>query len=231
MTQPDTHDHPGGAAQPTVSEFPDNAAALSLAVYNVGDRSMSDDDEMQAIGMDLDEAKLHVSEQDADAFHQSRSLYVSYDTCHGNRGGGDEMSKDQDEATDRVDDGFFDSVMATDTCHGIRGGGGQMTKHQAAAPARDDDGFFDSVMATGSLRKLTKPKNAPIRTRTKRPLQGTLFIIGDYEDGADHKRQAAPRTNTSGPTRWRKGLVARCSEARQQAITREAEATAVVEQA
>ena len=56
MTQPGTHDHPGGAAQPTVSEFPDNAAKLSLAVYNVGDRSMSDDDEMQAIGMDLDEA-------------------------------------------------------------------------------------------------------------------------------------------------------------------------------
>ncbi len=105
-----------------------------------------------------------------------------------------------------------------------------MTKHQAAAPASDDDGFFDSVMATGSLSKLTKPKNEPIRTGTKRPLQGTL-IIGDYEDGTDHKRQAAPRTSTSGPTRWRKSIVARCLEARQQAITREAETTAVVEQA
>jgi hypothetical protein len=33
MTQPDTHDHPGGAAQPTVSELPDNAAELTSAVY------------------------------------------------------------------------------------------------------------------------------------------------------------------------------------------------------
>ena len=230
MTQPDTHDHPGGAAQPTVSELPDNAAELSLAVYNVGDRSMSDDDEMQAIGMDLDEAKLHVSEQDADDFHQSRSLYVSYDTCHGNRIGGDEMSKDQEEATACIDDGFFDSVMATGTCHGICGGRDQRTKHQAAASAFDDDGFFDSVMATGSLSKLPKPKNEPIRSGTKRPLQRTL-TIGDYEDGTDHKRQAASRTSTSGPFRWRKDLVARCLEARQQAIIREAGTTAVVDQA
>ena len=109
---------------------------------------LSDDGEMQPGGMGLneaslhvseedaeafhqflDEARLHVSERDADAFHQSRSLYVSYDTCHGTRGGGDEMSTDQDEATVRDDDVFIDSVMATGTCHGIRGGGGQMTKH------------------------------------------------------------------------------------------------------
>ena len=180
----------------------------------MGCRSISDDEEMQPIGMVLDEAslhvseedaeafhqfldeaRLHVSEQDADAFHQSRSLYVSHDTCHGTRGGGD-----------------------------------QMTKHQAAAPVRDDVGFFDSVTATGSLRKLSKPKNESIRTGTKRRLEGTVFIIGDYENGTVHKRQAAPRTSTSGPTRWRKGLVSRCAEARQQAITRGAEATAVVEQ-
>lgn len=230
MTQPDTHDHPGGAAQPTVSELPDNAAELTSAVYNVGDCFITDDDEMQAIGMDLEEAKLLVSEQDAEYFHQSRSLYVSCDTSHGNLIGGNEMSKDHDEATARIDDGFFDSVMATGTCHGIRGGGGQMTKQQSAAPAFDDDGFFDSVMATGSLSKLPKPKNEPIRKGTKRPLQRNL-TIGDYEDGTDHKRQAAPRTSTSGSTRWRKDLVARCLEARQQAITREAETTAVVDQA
>ena len=230
MTQPDTHDHPGGAAQPTVSELPDNAAELTSAVYNVGDCFITDDDEMQAIGMDLEEAKLLVSEQDVDVLHQSGSLYVSCDTSHGNLIGGDEMSKDHDEATARIDDGFFDSVMATGTCHGIRGGGGQMTKQQSAAPAFDDDGFFDSVMATGSLSKLPKPKNEPIRTGTKRPLQRTL-TIGDYEDGTDHKRQAAPRTSTSGSTRWRKDLVARCLEARQQAIIREAETTAVVDQA
>jgi hypothetical protein len=219
MTQPDTHDHPGGAAQPTASELPDNAAELSSAVYNVGDRFM-----------DLEEAKLLVSEDEADDFHQSRSLYVSCDTSHGNLIGGDEMSKDHDEATARIDDGFFDSVMATSTCHGIRGGEDQMTKHQAAASAFDDDGFFDSVMATGSLSKLPKPKNEPIRSGTKRPLQRNL-TIGDYEDGTDHKRQAAPRTSTSGPFRWRKDLVARCLKARQQAIIREAETTAMVDQA
>ena len=58
MTQPDTHDHPGGAAQPIVLELPDNAAELTSALYNVGDRFLTDDDEMQAIGMDLEEATL-----------------------------------------------------------------------------------------------------------------------------------------------------------------------------
>ena len=186
--------------------------------------SMSDDDEMQPGGMDLAEARLHVSEQDA--FHQSRSLYVSYDTGHGTRGGGDEMPKDQDEATARDDDGFFDSVMATGTCHGTRGGGGHMTKHQATAIARDDDGFFDSVMATGSLRERTKSKTVSIRTGTKRPLEGTIFILDDNDDGTDHKRQAAPRTTTSGPTRWRKGLLTRCEDSRRYPIIQLAEATA-----
>jgi hypothetical protein len=36
MAQQDTHDHPGGAAQPTVSELPDNAAELTVGFYNVG---------------------------------------------------------------------------------------------------------------------------------------------------------------------------------------------------
>ena len=74
MTQPDTHDHPGGAAQPTVSELPDNAAELTSAVYNVGDRFLTDDDERQAIGMDLEEAKLLVSEQEADDFKSKSGL-------------------------------------------------------------------------------------------------------------------------------------------------------------
>ncbi len=75
--------------------------------------SMNDNGEMKPVGMDLHEAKLHVSEQDAEAFHQSRSLYVSYDTGHGTRGCGDEMTKHQGEATARDDDGTQDSVMAT----------------------------------------------------------------------------------------------------------------------
>ena len=36
MAQQDTHDHPGGVAQPTVSELPDNAAELTVGFYNVG---------------------------------------------------------------------------------------------------------------------------------------------------------------------------------------------------
>ena len=197
---------------------------------------LSDDGDTQPVGTDVNEASIHVPDEDAEVFNQfldEARLHgtrgdgdeLPKDTCHGTRGDGDEMPKDQDEATARDDDGFFDSVMATGTCHGTRGGGGHMTKHQATATARDDDGFFDSVMATGSLRERTKPKNDSIRTGTKQPLEGT-FIIGDYDDGTDHKRQAAPRTTTSGPTRWRKGLVSRCAEARQQAFTREAEATA-----
>ena len=101
-----------------------------------------------------------------------------------------------------------------------------MTKHQATAIARDDDGFFDSVMATGSLRERTKCTTVSIRTGTKRPLEGTVVIFDDNWEDTDDNRQAAPRTTTSGPTRWRKGLVFRFEDSRRQAITREAEATA-----
>ena len=184
---------------------------------------LSDDGETQPVDTDVHEASIHVPDEDAEVFNQfldEARLHgtrgdgdeLPKDTCHGTRGDGDEMPKDQDEATG--------------SCHGTRGGGGHMTKHQATAIARDDDGFFDSVMATGSLCQRTKSTTVSIRTGTKRPLEGTLFIIGDYDDGTDHKRQAAPRTTTSGPTRWRKGLVSRCADSRQQAITREAGATA-----
>jgi hypothetical protein len=164
--------------------------------------SMSDNDEMQPGGMDLDEARLHGTRGDGDELPK--------DTCHGTRGDGDEMPKDQDEATARDDDGFFDSVMATGTCHGTRGGGGHMTKHQA----------------TGSLRERTKSKTVSIRKGTKRPLEGTVVILDDDFDDTDDKRQASPRTTTSGPTRWRKGLVSRCEDSRRHAIPQAAEATA-----
>ena len=186
---------------------------------------LSDDGETQPVGTDVTEASIHVPDEDAEVFNQfldEAGLHgtrgdgdeLPKDTCHGTRGGGDEMPKDQDDATG--------------SCHGTRGGGGHMTKHQATAIARDDDGFFDSVMATGSLRERTTCTTVSIRTGTKRPLEGTVVILDDNFDDIDDTRQPAPRTTTSGPTRWRKGLLSRCADSRRDPIIQSAEATSRV---